>query len=240
MLCHSHWFSACSRHKDTHTFVSSHTELPQLADGIRADTGRPARLCAMAPSSRAVVCLTTWRTGEETGARATATLYPQAVRHGNHCHSPDISAGQRWWLSAPAAGLCLLPLCHSLQPNTAEPATSMARGPVLNTCTILFLPSELDNMVWMNKTTPSAKLCRVLRCWRDEWETLKIKYSWMQVFTPLATNLPLAFISFFQTFTVNVGFRQTLAFRVWTHRMHTHETRKRPFIPITHHRLMSE
>lgn len=36
--------------------------------------GRPARLCATAPGSRAVVCLTTWRTRKQTGARATATI----------------------------------------------------------------------------------------------------------------------------------------------------------------------
>ncbi|KAM7389479.1 hypothetical protein PAMP_023455 [Pampus punctatissimus] len=70
----------------------------------------------MAPSSRAVVCLTTWRTGEQTGTRATVTIYPRAVRHGNHCHSPDIRPGHRRWLSAPAAGLCL---SHSLQSNTS-------------------------------------------------------------------------------------------------------------------------
>ncbi|KAM7418020.1 hypothetical protein PAMA_017589 [Pampus argenteus] len=70
----------------------------------------------MAPSSSAVVCLTTWRTGEQTGARATVTTYPRAVRHGNHCHSPDIRPGQRRRLSAPAAGLCL---SHSLQLNTS-------------------------------------------------------------------------------------------------------------------------
>lgn len=113
-------------HTCTHTFVSSQTELPQLDDGIRADTGRPARLRAMAPSSGAVVCLTTRRTGEETGARATATPYPLAVWHGNHCHSPDISPGQRWWLSAPAAGLCL---SRSLQPNTSRACSIRGTGP---------------------------------------------------------------------------------------------------------------
>lgn len=61
--------------RDTNThFVFSHPELPQLADGIRAEPGRPARLCATAPGSRAVVCLTTWRTRKQTGARATATI----------------------------------------------------------------------------------------------------------------------------------------------------------------------
>ena len=60
----------------THTFFfsPSHKELPQLADGIRADAGRPARLCAMAPSSSAAVCLSTWRTGKRTGARGTVTV----------------------------------------------------------------------------------------------------------------------------------------------------------------------
>lgn len=96
----------------------------------------------MAPSSRAVVCLTTWRTGEQTGARATATLCPRAVRRGNHCHSPDISPGQRWWPRAPAAGLCL---SHSLQPNTSR-APTVARGPALNTFTTHPLPSQLQTI----------------------------------------------------------------------------------------------
>lgn len=94
------------KHTRTHTFVSSHTKLPQLADRIRADKGRPARLLTVAPSywswkPQQGACLTTWRTEEETGARATATPYPGAVWHGNHCHSRDINPGQRWWLCAP-------------------------------------------------------------------------------------------------------------------------------------------
>lgn len=111
-------------HTHIHThFVSSHTEQSQLDDRIRADTGRPARLCAMAPSSRAAVCLTNM---EDRGARATATLCPQAVRHSSHCHGPDISSGQRWWHRAPATGICLN---HSLQPHTSAARSNHGMKP---------------------------------------------------------------------------------------------------------------
>lgn len=40
--------------------------------------------------------------------------------------------------------------------------------------------------------------------------------------------------------TLNVSFRQTLASRAWTLCMHTDEPINRPFIPITHYRLMSD
>lgn len=49
----------------------------QLADGIRADTRRPARLCAM--SFRAAVCLRIWRKGKQKGERPTATLSPRTA-----------------------------------------------------------------------------------------------------------------------------------------------------------------
>lgn len=149
---------SCSRHKDAQSFASLHKERPLLADGIRADTGRPARLHAIAPSSRAVVCLTTRRTGEQTGMRATATIYPRAVWHGNHCHNPDNILAKDDGI-APRLQASAFAIHFSQTP--LEAASSVARGLVLNTYTKHTLPPELGNMVGMIKTTTSANLCRL-------------------------------------------------------------------------------
>ena len=118
----------------THThFLSLHTwSCHILADGIRADAGRPARLCAIAPSSRAAVCLTTWRTGEQTGEQTRAraaryTIYPRGCVAWR-------SLPQPWHKPWPKMK-ALCPCCRPLPPPPA-PAPSMARTPALSNFTI--------------------------------------------------------------------------------------------------------
>lgn len=74
----------------------------------------------------------------------------------------------------------------------------------------------------------------------DKWETVQIKYSWIQVSTPQATNVPSASIPFFPTLTLNVSLRLGRASRAQTLCMHTDEPINWPFIPITHYRLTSD
>lgn len=188
MLCHSHWFSACLRHTYarthaltlTHTFASSHTELPQLADGIRADTGRPARLRAMAPGSRAV---SVSHNMEDRGGD----------RSESHCYttSPGCAAWQSlpqpWhkpWPKMMAQCPCRRPLPQPFtSPKTPpEPAPFMAQDPLLNTFEIQTLPLEPNNMVRMSPTTLSANLCRFYGVYeinetRCKWNTAGCRFS---------------------------------------------------------------
>lgn len=86
---------------------------------------------------------------------------------------------------------------------------------------------------------PTAMLYWVLRSEWDEWETLKIKCSWMQVFPPWASSLSLGLHPLVSD-THHQCIRQTPASRVQTLCMHTDEPINRPFIPMTYYTLTSD
>ena len=69
---------------------------------------------------------------------------------------------------------------------------------------------------------------------------MQIKYSWIHVSTPEATNVLLASIPFFPALTLNVSLRPGRASRAQTLCMHTDKPINRPFIPIIHFRVMSD
>lgn len=158
-------------HKHTDTLVSSLTELPQLANGIRADKGKLARLLAMAPSSSSwepwwVACLATWRTEEETRARTTATLYPQAVWHGN--------LPQAWHKPWPKM-MALCPCCRPLpQPFTSAEHLQSQLYP-LHKVLRLILPQHtlcLQNWTlpgWLTASSGAVGYA-VYRLLSDKWE----------------------------------------------------------------------